>query len=31
MVETWIYPLLPLGSGGEERRPGVPHSLIYFA
>ncbi|PMD21334.1 hypothetical protein NA56DRAFT_703510 [Hyaloscypha hepaticicola] len=30
-LETWIYTLLPLGLGGEERRPGVTHRLIYFA
>jgi hypothetical protein len=27
MVETWIYTLLPLGPGGEEKRPGVSHGL----
>lgn len=29
--ETWIYTLLPLGSGGEKKKPGVPHKLYYFA
>lgn len=31
MEETWIYTLLPLGSGGEKKKPGVPHKLYYFA
>jgi len=29
--DIWIYTLLPLDSGGEKRRTGIPHKLYYFA